>query len=88
MAYDEQLAARIKSALGTGDTPEVVSKKMFGGVCFLMLGNMVCGVHKNDLIARVGPDAYETCLEKEGAKLFDLTGRHEGVGAGGRGGLE
>ena len=48
---------------------------MFGGVGFLLNGNMVCGVHKDDLVARVGPDEYEAALEKTGAGEFEITGR-------------
>ena len=52
MAYDEGLAQRIREALG--EIPGLVEKKMFGGVGFMMAGNMACGVNKNDLIVRVG----------------------------------
>ncbi|MBI4730525.1 MAG: hypothetical protein HY781_00015 [Chloroflexi bacterium] len=65
MPYDELLATRIRAALGP--LPDLIEKKMFGGIGFLVNGNpstgsgqvMVCGVHKNDLIVRVGD--FSTC---------------------------
>ncbi len=56
MAYDELLGPRIRAALS--DQPGLVEKKMFGGVCFMLNGNMACGVIKNDLIVRVGPEQH------------------------------
>ena len=73
MAYDENLARRIRAELGP--MPGLVEKKMFGGVCVLVQGNMACGVHGDDLIVRVGPERYEETLARPDTKLFDLTGR-------------
>ena len=73
MAYDEGLAQRIQEALG--DLPGLVEKKMFGGVGFMVQGNMACGVNKNDLIVRVGPERYEEALTQPHVRVFDLTGR-------------
>ena len=53
MAYDEGLAQRIREVLG--EQPGLIEKKMFGGVGFMVHGNMACGVHKDALIVRVGP---------------------------------
>ena len=50
-------------------------KKMFGGVGFLLDGNMCVGVWKEFLIVRVGPEAYADALEKRGVHEFDITGR-------------
>ena len=72
MAYNLKLADRIRSELG--DMP-FVEKKMFGGVGFLIHGNMACGVHKNDMIVRVDPEKHNTLLKKSHAKPFDMTGR-------------
>ena len=72
MPYDTLLAARIRATLGP--LPELQEKKMFGGVGFLVNGNMACGVHKNDLIVRVGPVAYEKALSRPHTRLFDMTG--------------
>lgn len=50
-------------------------KKMFGGLCFLLNGNMACGILKNALIVRVGPDKYNEALQLPHARQFDITGR-------------
>jgi len=72
MAYDLDLAKRIRTELG--GLP-FVEKKMFGGVGFLLHGNMACGVNKDNLIVRVDPEKQSELLEKPHAKHFDLTGR-------------
>ncbi|NNE68408.1 MAG: TfoX/Sxy family protein [Pyrinomonadaceae bacterium] len=73
MAYDEGLAERISRALdGRSD---VVEKKMFGGLCFMVSGNMACGIVKDELMARVGPDRYDECLAEDHAREMDFTGR-------------
>jgi hypothetical protein len=73
MAYDETLAQRVKAHL-TG-IPGLVEKKMFGGVGFLINGNMACGVHGPDLILRVGPDRYDQIISQPHVRVFDMTGR-------------
>lgn len=73
MAYDEGLAERIRVYLG--DSPHQSEKKMFGGLAFLLSGNMCCGVVNDKLMARVGPDAYETLLHETHANTMDFTGR-------------
>ncbi len=55
--------------------PEIVEKKMFGGVGFLLQGNMACGILNDDLIVRVGPEQYEEALAEAHARPFDITGR-------------
>ena len=72
MAYNLKLADRIRSELS--GVP-FVEKKTFGGVGFLLNGNMACGVNKNDLIVRVDPEKHSVLLKKPHAKPFDLTGR-------------
>jgi TfoX/Sxy family transcriptional regulator of competence genes len=72
MAYDQELASRLQEILR--DLP-VIEKKMFGGVGFLINGNMLCGVHGGNLIARVGPGRYEESLANRFAQPFDMTGR-------------
>ncbi len=73
MPYDEMLAVRIRAFLGP--PPELEEKKMFGGVGFLVNGNMACGVHKNDLIVRVGAANYAEALSRPYTRVFDMTGR-------------
>jgi hypothetical protein len=72
MPYDTLLAIRIRAALGP--LPELEEKKMFGGVGFLVNGNLACGVHKNELIVRVGPENYANALSRPHTHEFDMTG--------------
>lgn len=73
MAYDEELADRIQDIL-VGQ-PDLEAKKMFGGMGYLVQGNMACGVYKDMLIVRVGPDAYDESMEYPHTRPFDMTGR-------------
>ena len=73
MAYDEGLAERIANVLS--GRSDVVEKKMFGGLCFMVSGNMACGIVKDELMARVGPDQYDDCLVEDHAREMDFTGR-------------
>lgn len=72
MAYNLKLAERIRSEL---DGMPFAEKKMFGGVGYLLNGNMACGVNKDNLIVRVDPEKHAALLEKPHAKPFDLTGK-------------
>ena len=54
---------------------DIKEKKMFGGLGFLLNGNMLVGVWKDSLIVRVGPDAYENALREPHVKDFDITGK-------------
>ena len=81
MAFDESLAARIRNALAR--KKGVVEKKMFGGVGFLLHGNMLVGVWKDSLIVRLGPDEGEEALREPQVREFAITGRAmKGLGAG------
>ncbi|MCG8616573.1 MAG: TfoX/Sxy family protein [Desulfobacterales bacterium] len=73
MAYDDTLAERIRELLR--DEPGIEEKKMFGGICVLLRGNMACGILNEDLIVRVGPENYQVCLEMDHTRVFDITGR-------------
>lgn len=73
MAYDEGLARRVREALA--GQPALVEKKMFGGVAFMLKGNMCCGVLDDELIVRVGPDQYAEAMERPETRAFDFTGR-------------
>ena len=73
MAYDEELADRIRAALS--DRRDVVEKKMFGGLAFMVAGSMACGILGKDLMARVGPEGYERALARRHARVMDFTGR-------------
>ena len=73
MAYDEGLVQRIREILE--DRLGYEEKKMFGGIGFMLFGNMACGVYKDAMIVRVGPDKYEETLNEPGAREFNITGR-------------
>ena len=73
MAYDEGLAQRVREIVE--EEPGFDEKKMFGGICFLLFGNMVCGIIKDDLIVRVGTDRYAETLKIPLTREFDLTGK-------------
>jgi TfoX/Sxy family transcriptional regulator of competence genes len=73
MAFDETLAARVRRALAS--QRGVAERRMFGGLCFLIRGNMCCGVVGDRLMVRVGPDAYEEALSRPHASEMDFTGR-------------
>ena len=73
MSYDEGIAERVRTALAGQDG--VVEKKMFGGLAFMVRGNMCCGVSGTDLMLRVGPDAYSQALEEPDARKMDFTGK-------------
>lgn len=73
MAYDEGLAARVTEALVGQDG--LVEKKMFGGIGYLIHGNMACGVNQDNLIVRVGSAAYGDALAQPHFGIFDLAGR-------------
>ncbi|MFZ2044033.1 MAG: TfoX/Sxy family protein [Trebonia sp.] len=71
MAFDEQLAERVRGVLASaGMTP--TEKKMFGGLSFLIGGNMCCGVMGADLLARVGPGAATGALAEPATRPFDM----------------
>lgn len=73
MAYDEDLADRIRRLLRR--RRRVSEKKMFGGLCFLVSGNMACGVLGDEICVRVGADAYEKALSRPHAREMDFSGR-------------
>lgn len=77
MAYNEVLASRIERIVGSTIEAEssVTRKKMFGGLAFMLNGNMWCGVSGNNLMLRVGPDRYEEALGRTGAREMDFTGK-------------
>lgn len=74
MAYDEFLADRIRTQLKEKNVL-FVEKKMMGGLCFMMDNKMLCGIIKNDLMARVGKENYNESLSIEGCNEMKFTGR-------------
>jgi TfoX/Sxy family transcriptional regulator of competence genes len=73
MAFDENLAARIRQSLARKKGVE--EKKMFGGVGFLLNGNMLVGVWKDSLIVRLGDEQGEATLLEPHVRPFDITGK-------------
>ena len=73
MDFDELLAVRIRDALRRRKRIDEV--KMFGGIGFMLNGDMLVAVWKKSLVARVGPDAYEEVLLERQVTVFDITGK-------------
>ena len=73
MAFDEGLAERVRALLA--DAPDSRERKMFGGLCFLCGGNMACGIVGDELMVRVGPNAWSDALSHPHAREMDFTGR-------------
>ncbi len=73
MSYDDKLDKRITKIVSPWK--KTGKRLMFGGVCYLMNGNMVAGVWKDFLILRIGPEGAEKALELPFARSFDVTGR-------------
>lgn len=73
MAYNEDLAYRIRGVLGLQDG--VTERKMFGGLAFMVKGHMCCGVIGDELMVRVGPEMFEDALAMPHARVMDFTGK-------------
>ena len=71
MAFDEELAERVRGTLAAAGVT-TTEKKMFGGLSFLVGGNMCCGVMGADLLARVGPEAADGALAEPATRPFDM----------------
>lgn len=73
MPYDEGLAERIRGIVE--EDPRIREKKMFGGLTFLVDGSMSVGINGDELMVRVGPEAYQEALSRPHARPMDFTGR-------------
>ena len=73
MTYNEAAAQRLRAELGT--LPGLTEKKMFGGIAFLVGGNMACGVNGDSLIVRVGTAQHAASLAQPWARVFDFSGK-------------
>ena len=71
--YDETLAAELRKLLSR--RKNIAEKKMFGGLGFLLGGNICCGVWKDFLILRLGDEVARRVLTEEHARQFNITGR-------------
>jgi len=73
VAFDEELAERIRARVSR--MKHVEEKRLFGGLGFMLNGNMLVGVWKQSLIVRLGPDASEAALLEPHVRVFDVTGK-------------
>jgi TfoX/Sxy family transcriptional regulator of competence genes len=73
VAYDEELADRVRVVLV--DEPGLTERKMFGGLAFLVNGNMACGIVKDELMLRLGAEGAEAVLAEPHVRQMDFTGR-------------
>ncbi len=72
MTYNLELAQRIRIILG--ERPGIVEKKIFGGVGFILHGNMACGVQGDSMIVRVGAENNDAALSQPFVRSFMVTG--------------
>src|SRR5262245_12046342 len=73
VAYNEELASRVRAALAS--RTDVEEKKMFGGLSFMVAGQMCCGVLKDDMVVRIEPADYEALVARPNVRPFDFSGR-------------
>jgi TfoX/Sxy family transcriptional regulator of competence genes len=73
VGYDHGLAQRVREHLV--DEPGLSEREMFGGIGFMLDGNMAAGVIAEDLLIRVGPDKHDDALSQPHTRVFDMTGR-------------
>lgn len=73
MPYNEAIGGRIKKVVSKWDHTD--TKKMFGGICHLLHGNMFCGVYKDFLILRLGAEKAKKALDAPFVRPFDITGK-------------
>ncbi|HEV8354813.1 MAG TPA: TfoX/Sxy family protein [bacterium] len=73
MAYDSRLAARVRKLIGARRS--VAEREQFGGIAFLVNGNVACGIIGDDLLVRVGPERHDEAMKSGDARPFSLTGR-------------
>ena len=73
MAYDESLADRVRDILRAD--PGYSERKMFGGLCFMLHGNMVCGIVGDELMLRLNQELADAALHKPHVRPMDFTGR-------------
>ena len=73
MAYDEQLADRVRDLISAHG--EVSEREMFGGVGFMVAGRMAVGVIGEELVVRLHPEEAKQALGEDGVREFDFTGR-------------
>jgi len=78
MAYDEALADRVRDLIST--RADVTEKKMFGGIAFMLVGNMAVGVRGDDLLVRLSEEDAQRALSEEGVRPFEMGGLRQPKG--------
>ena len=73
MPYDEEIEGRIGKVISRWKNTQ--ARKMFGGICHLLGGNMFCGVYKNFLILRLGEKESRESMSQPFVRSFDITGK-------------
>ncbi|MGH3013025.1 MAG: TfoX/Sxy family protein [Gaiellaceae bacterium] len=73
MAFDEELADRVRVLLA--DEAGLAERKMFGGLAFMINGNMACGIMREELMLRLGAEGADAALERPHVRPMDFTGR-------------
>jgi TfoX/Sxy family transcriptional regulator of competence genes len=73
VAYDSDVADRIRARIGP--RPELTEREMFGGIAFMINGNMAVGVSGDELMVRVGKEGHDDALSRPGARTFDMGAR-------------
>ena len=73
MTYDEGLAQRVREVLAV--EPGLTEKRMFGGIAFMLDGNMACAVSNDELMVRVGADGADALTAQPGVRISDMAGR-------------
>ena len=75
VAFDEDLAERVREALPGDLMARVTERKMFGGLAFMLDGNMLVGIVGDELMARLGPDAADAAMQRPHVRIMDFSGR-------------
>jgi TfoX/Sxy family transcriptional regulator of competence genes len=78
MAYDERLADRVRDVLAV--RPDLTERKMFGGIAFMLGGNMAAGVRGEELIVRLSHEEVERVLLEDGVRPFEMSGTRTAKG--------
>jgi TfoX/Sxy family transcriptional regulator of competence genes len=73
MAYDDDLANRVREQLA--DEHAITERAMFGGLAFMLAGNMAVGINRDDLMVRLAPEDGDAALDEPHTRVFDMTGR-------------
>jgi hypothetical protein len=75
VAFDEELAERVREALGAEDAGRISERRMFGGLTFLLDGHMFVGIVGDELMVKLGTEATAAALRREHVRPMDFTGR-------------